>query len=301
MRVLVLVVSGLIIACMAPQRPTAAPLAPPAPYYVDGQPSMSNPSPPEEAGSGPAEKTARDAHRAALEGVYAAFGHPWPPMCTAERRTALVAALNAYYADRFRFERRGGWFRPDQWKDTAFDWQTLDDKAVERLTRLGFAHRYFVMSELDPRVANAVAELVRGTLGQPQCDEEFKLWTTGLEGYLQGSRESYRAEALAMAPWARSCQPGARKLLIGHVNRYYQERVEQQTHLMQWGTLGLRRASALFDTKDDRALDDLARLMLREGYLSLDDIRKDARPLVASLFDGVAGAARCPEHAARVK
>lgn len=301
MRILVLAFAGLIVAYAAPsafRRSPAPPLPQPAPYYVNGQPFMSNPNPPD---SGPEEKTARAAHRAALDGVYAAFGHPWPAMCTPERRAALVAALNTYYGDRLRFQRGGGWLRPDEWKNTTFDWQTLDDKGVERLTRLGFIHRYFAMSELDPRIANSMAELVRGKQSQPHCDDEFKPWTTGLEGYLQGDRESYRAEALTWAPWARSCQPAARKMVIGQVNQYYRERVRQQTHLMDWGTLGMHRASTLWSTEGDRTLDDLVRSLLREGYLSLDHIHKDARPLVASLFDGVVGASRCPEHTARVK
>jgi hypothetical protein len=296
MRSLLLALAGLIAIASTAQSSVRQPATPPpAPHYVNGQPLMSDPNP---ADSRPEEKAARAAHRTALDGVYAAFGHPWPAMCTPERHTALVGALNAYYGDRLRFERHGSWFSPDKWKNTAFDWQTADDKGVERLTRLGFSHRYFVMSEFDPRVATTVRELVRGKQSQERCDEEFKPWTTGLEGHLQGSRESYRAEALAWAPWARSCQPAARKMLAGQVNQYYQERVRQQTHLMDWGTLGMRRASALWSTDGDRAIDDLVRSMLSEGYLSLDDIHKDARPLVASLFDGVVGVARCPEQSA---
>lgn len=259
---------------------------------------MSNPTP---ADRTPEERAARAAHQAALNRVYDAFGYPWRAMCAPEQHLALVAALNAYYLDRLRFERRGGWFRPDEWKDTAFDWQTLDDRSVERLTRLGFIYRYFEMKEIEPRIAGAVAELMRGKQSQAHCDEEFKPWTTGLEGYLEGSRESSRAEVMVWAPWARTCQPGGRKMLIGGLNRYYRERVEQQTKLMDWGALGMRRARALWSTDGHRAIDDLVRAILREGYLSLDDIHKDARPLVASTLDGPVGAPRCPERSARVK
>lgn len=260
---------------------------------------MSNPNPPVD--SGPEEKAARAAHQEALDGVYAAFGHPWPAMCTPERRVALVKALNAYYGERMRSARVGGWFSPDAWKDTAFDWQTLDDKSVERLTRLGFVHRYFAMSELDPRIVSTVAELVRGKQSAPHCDEEFRLWTTGFEGYLHGDRERARADVKQWLPWVRSCRPGERRMPTSQINSYYKERVRQQTHLMDWGSLGMIRASALWTTDEDRALDDLVRALLAEGYLSLDAIHKDARPLVASLFDGVVGAPRCPEDVAKVR
>jgi hypothetical protein len=228
-------------------------------------------------------------------------------MCASEQRLNLVSALNTYYLDRLRFERRGGWLRPDEWRHTAFDWHTPDDQAVERLTRLGYSNRYFVMSELNPRIAGIVAELVRGKQNQPQCAGDEELWPAHHmhQQFLQAAREGYRAEALAelKAPWARtrSCDQGARRLLIWAIDRYHQERIRQQTELMSWGTLGMRRASALWSTEGDRAIDDLIRTMLREGYLSLDDIRKDARTLVASLFDGPVGAPRCPEQSAKVK
>jgi hypothetical protein len=305
MRIRLLVLAGLIVAAMAPEnvRQASAQSRSPEPYYVNGQPFMSDPA---QQDRGPEEQAARTAHRAALDGVYAAFGYPWPAMCTPERHAALVAALNAYYGDRIRFERHGGWFSPDKWKNSAFNWQTLDDKAVERLTRLAFVNRYFVISELDPRVANAVRELVRGKQSQARCAEDFEPWPAHYthQQFLQADREGYRGEALEQlkAPWARtrSCDRGARKLLIWALERYYQERVRQHEGLMDWGTLGMRRAIALWSTEGDRTIDDLVRTMLQEGYLSLDDIRK-ARPLVASLLDSPVGAPRCPEQAARAR
>jgi len=63
----------------------------------------------------------------------------------------------------------------------------------------------------------------------------------------------------------------------------------------------LSRASALWSTDGDLSIDGLVREMVREGYFSLDDIRQDARPLVASLVDGAAGAPRCSEQPTRVK
>src|SRR5258708_9549538 len=118
-------VAVLVVVASTAQSYFRQPPPPPAsPYYVDGQPMMSNPNPPDR---NPEEKAARAAHHAAVNGVYAAFDHPWPAMCTPERHTAFVKALNAYYGERTRFARVGGWLRPDESKDTAFDWQTLDD------------------------------------------------------------------------------------------------------------------------------------------------------------------------------
>ena len=83
------------------------------------------------------------------------------------------------------------------------------------------------------------------------------------------------------------------------MSEYYQVRVEQQTRLLEWGMPGLRRADALWSTEADRMIDNLVRNMLREGYLSLDDIRANARPLVASLVDGGVGERRCPAQSAK--
>jgi hypothetical protein len=223
-------------------------------------------------------------------------------MCALEQRIPLVKALNAYYAERLRFERRGGWLRPDEWKGTAFDWKTADDTRIERLTRVSFSNRYFVINELDLRVTEIVKEVVLGLPSRQHfCDEEFNPWDTGIEGYRQHDRESARANALAQlkARWARSCEPVTRKGLVREVSEYYQVRVDQQTKLLEWGMPGLRRADALWSTEADRMIDNLVRNMLREGYLSLDDIRANARPLVASLVDGGVGERRCPEQSAK--
>jgi hypothetical protein len=305
MRILLLAFVGLIAAAILPGKFRKPSEPAPAPYYyVNGQPVLSHPNPPADADRGPEEKAAREAHRAALDTVYAAFDQPWSAMCGLEQRIALVKALNAYYGERLRFERRGGWLRPDEWKGTAFDWKTFEDTRIERLTRVSFSNRYFVLNELEPRVTEIATEAVRGLPSRQHfCDEEFNPWTTGIEGYRQHDRESARANALARlkARWARSCEPAVRRGMVSDVSEYYQVRVEQQTNLVGWGTPGLRRARDLWGTEADRTIDDLVRTMLREGYLSLDDIRKDGRPLVASLIDGAAGAPRCPEQSAKVK
>ena len=304
MRIFLFAFTGLIGAAIAPGyfRGPAAPQAQPRPYYLEGQPMLNDPNPPADTGRGPQEKAALAAHRVVLDGVYAAFDHPWSAMCALEQRIAVVRTLNDYYGERLRFERRGGWLRPDEWKGTAFDWRTAEDTRVEFLTRVSFSNRYFVMNELDARVTETVTEVVQGLPSRQHfCDEEFNPWATGIEGYLQHDRETARADALAQlkARWARSCEPAARKRLVGDVSHYYEQRVAQQTKLIDWGTPGLRRARALWSTEDDRMIDNLVRSMLREGYLSLDNIRANARPLVASLVDGNVGARRCPEQSAK--
>jgi len=307
MRILSAVLAGLIVIPFAPgyvRQASAQPSQSPTPYYVNGQPALSDPNP-QDLDRTPAEKAARAAHRAALDTLYAAFDHPWSAMCALEQRIGLVKALNVYYGERLRFARKGGWLRPDEWKGTAFDWKTIEDIRIERLTRVSFANRYFVMNELEPRVIELVTDVVRGQPSRQHfCDEEFTPWTTGIEGYRQRDRESTRANALARlkSRSARSCEPAiVRRGMATDVSEYYQVRVEQQTNLLEWGTPGLRRARDLWSTEADRTIEDLTRTMLREGYLSLDDVRKGARPLVASLFDGVVGAARCPEQSAKAK
>src|SRR4051812_46910216 len=119
MRIPMLVLAGLIVAYLAPdyfRRSPAQPFAPPSLYYVNGQPMMSNPNP---ADPEPAEHAARGTHQAALNSVYAAFGYPWRAMCALEQRLGLVTALNTYYSERLRIERRGRWARSDEWKGTA--------------------------------------------------------------------------------------------------------------------------------------------------------------------------------------
>ena len=60
------------------------------------------------------------------------------------------------------------------------------------------------------------------------------------------------------------------------------------------------RERAVEHTEADRTIDDLVRTLLGEGIFAYD-IRKDARPLVASLIDGAVGAPRRPEQSVRVK
>src|ERR1041384_8149081 len=140
MRILLLVFVGLIGAAILPGKFRKPSEPTPGPYYVNGQPVLSDPTPPADLDRTPDEKAARAAHRTALDNMYAAFDHPWSAMCAAEQRVALVTALNGYYAERLRYERRGGWLRPDEWKGTAFDWRTFDDVRVERLTRTSFSN-----------------------------------------------------------------------------------------------------------------------------------------------------------------
>jgi hypothetical protein len=301
---LVLVFVGLIAAAILPDKFRKPSDPAPAPHYVNGQPVLNDPNPPADADHGPEERAARAAHRTALDHVYSAFDHPWSAMCALEQRIALVKALNAYYGERLRFERKGAWLRPDEWKGTAFDWKTFDDTRIEFLTRVSFSNRYFVINELEPGVAEIVSEVVRGQPSRQHfCHEEYTPWNTGIEGYRQHDRESTRANALAQlkARWVRSCEPGTRRGVVRDLSDYYQVRVTQQTNLIEWGTPGLRRARDLWGTEEDQTIDDLTRSMLRDGYLSLDDIRQNGRPLVASLIDGAAGTPRCPEKTAKAK
>ena len=89
MRTRLFVFTGLIVAYLAPdyfRRAPTPPSEPPARYYVNGQPVLDDPNPAADPDRGPEEKAARTAHRAALNGLYAAFDHPWSAMCALEQR-----------------------------------------------------------------------------------------------------------------------------------------------------------------------------------------------------------------------
>ena len=70
---------------------------------------------------------------------------------------------------------------------------------------------------------------------------------------------------------------------------------------MNWGSIGLRRAAAVWGTEKDRMIEQQIRQMAHEGYLSTEELRPQARALAASLVAGIVAEPRCDRSAMATK
>jgi hypothetical protein len=109
------------------------------------------------------------------------------------------------------------------------------------------------------------------------------------ERYNVTGRDIARRSALEALdkPWASFCTADGRKHLVDSINYYFGQRNAQiQSYDRTYGEAAKRYAVKSWTTPDDNRIERMMRETFGRGYFSLDEIRPQARTLLAELVKG---------------